>query len=155
MMYAVFMLQQSLGLRFWGGARAGAGRKRGRNVQHVRRGKQSKSLPVHVTLRASREVGNLRAQFPLVRKAIEAAKERNGARIVQFSVQGNHVHILIECESEKALGAAMKGLQGRIAKALNKRLGRKGRVFSDRYHSHRLNSPREVRNALAYILLNH
>src|SRR5262245_14946896 len=48
----------------------------------------------------------------------------------------------------------MKGLEGRIAKALNASLCRRGCVFTDRYDARRLNSPREVRVALAYVLLN-
>ena len=48
----------------------------------------------------------------------------------------------------------MKGLKIRIAKGLNKRLGRRGAVFADRYHGVALTNPRQVRNALAYVLLN-
>src|SRR5438132_8198657 len=48
----------------------------------------------------------------------------------------------------------MQGLAIRIAKRLNRALGRGGRVFSDRYHAHVLRTPREVRNALAYALNN-
>ena len=37
---------------------------------------------------------------------------------------------------------------------MNSLLERKGRVFSDRYHDRLLNTPAEVRNALAYVLNN-
>ena len=33
-------------------------------------------------------------------------------------------------------------------------MAKRGAVFSDRYHAHALKTPREVRNALAYVLLN-
>ena len=47
----------------------------------------------------------------------------------------------------------MQGLLIRIAKGLNRLWKRKGRVFGDRFHG-ALKTPREVRNALAYVLNN-
>lgn len=49
---------------------------------------------------------------------------------------------------------AVKGLSIRIARRLNAHLERSGTVFEDRYHARTLATPREVRNALAYVLLN-
>jgi putative transposase len=74
-------------------------------------------------------------------------------RVVQFSVQTNHVHLLVEAE-EGALGRGMQGLGIRLAKAINRRLGRKGQVWADRYHGRALRTPREVRHGLVYVLLN-
>ena len=48
----------------------------------------------------------------------------------------------------------MTGLVTRIARALNKVWGREGRVFKERYHTVVLSSPRQVRNALNYVLHN-
>jgi broad specificity phosphatase PhoE len=48
----------------------------------------------------------------------------------------------------------MQGLGVRVAKALNRALGRRGKVFADRYHAHILRSAREVANAVAYVLGN-
>jgi hypothetical protein len=42
----------------------------------------------------------------------------------------------------------------RITRAINKLLGRKGRFWADRYHRHDLGTPREVRSAIRYVLLN-
>jgi hypothetical protein len=42
----------------------------------------------------------------------------------------------------------------RVAKTLNRVWGRRGSVFADRYHDHVLKTPREVRNALSYVLAN-
>jgi REP-associated tyrosine transposase len=41
-----------------------------------------------------------------------------------------------------------------LAKAINRALGRHGRVWGDRYHARALRTPREVRNALVYVLNN-
>jgi len=114
---------------------------------------------VHVTLRAVREVGYLRAKkpFAVIREAMKAARqsEREGFRLVHFSVQGNHLHLIVEAEDAKTLGRGMQGLCIRIARGVNRLLRRRGKVFSDRYHRHDLESPRETRNALAYVLQNH
>src|SRR5712664_3471991 len=48
----------------------------------------------------------------------------------------------------------MKGLEVRMARALNKVMGRKGPVFADRYHAHLLASPRQAANAVRYVLEN-
>lgn len=42
-----------------------------------------------------------------------------------------------------------------IAKSLNHRLKRTGRVFKDRYHLHVLATLKEVRNALVYVFQNY
>jgi hypothetical protein len=48
----------------------------------------------------------------------------------------------------------MKSIGARIARAVNRVLGRKGRVLRDRYHLRVLETPREVRRALNYVLNN-
>src|SRR5207253_1330187 len=74
--------------------------------------------------------------------------------LVHFSVQGNHLHLVVEADDEKALARGMQGLGVRIAKALNRLMGRKGAVFADHYHARTLRSPTQVANALAYVLMN-
>jgi len=73
---------------------------------------------------------------------------------VHFSVQGNHAHFIVEAPDAETLDRAMKGLEVRMVRALNKVMGRKGAVFSDRYHAHLLASPREAANAVRYVLEN-
>jgi hypothetical protein len=90
-----------------------------------------------------------------LRTAFASAKDRLGGRIVHYSVQSNHVHLLVEVVEERSLTRAMQGLSIRIARGLNRELGRKGSVFADRYHARALVTPREVRLALAYVLSNH
>jgi hypothetical protein len=93
-----------------------------------------------------------------LRKAIFAAigegSERFGFRLVHFSVQSNHLHLVCEGDDARALSRGMQGLGVRIAKAINGKLGRKGSLFAHRYHARPLRTPREVRNALAYALNN-
>jgi putative transposase len=156
--------QLPLPLPQWGGRRKGAGRPRtlahpgliGPGVPHASRTPFPSSCPVHVTQRFRPAVGNLRRQAAssALLRALNEARERFGARIVHYSIQGNHLHLIVESESAPSLGRAMQGLAIRIAKVLNSRLRRRGAVFADRYHQHVLRSPREVANAVRYVLAN-
>jgi REP-associated tyrosine transposase len=48
----------------------------------------------------------------------------------------------------------VRGLAIRIARLVNRCCGRRGAIWADRYHARLLRTPREVRNALAYVLTN-
>ncbi|HYO96017.1 MAG TPA: transposase [Polyangiaceae bacterium] len=110
---------------------------------------------MHVTLRSA--LRPLRSQyvFPTVRRAIAQASRRSpDFRVVHFSVQEDHVHLLVEAAHSPALSAGMRGLVIRIARQVNKLLFRRGRVWSDRWHGRALTSPRAVRHAIVYVLAN-
>lgn len=106
-------------------------------------------------MRAVKGLPSLRMRqiFVPMRHAIAAGSKRD-FRIVQFSVQSNHVHLLVESAGVQPLGRGIQGLAVRLAKAVNRLLGRHGAVWGDRYHARALPTPREVRHALAYVLLN-
>jgi REP element-mobilizing transposase RayT len=89
-----------------------------------------------------------------VQRALTAARSRFGFRLVHYSVMTNHLHLIVEADDRRALSRGLKGLQVRIARRLNQHLGRRGRVFPDRYHARALTTPTEVRRALAYVLNN-
>jgi REP element-mobilizing transposase RayT len=142
-----------------GGARRGAGRKpKGvrAEVRHASRPYLDARHPVHVTMTLVRRVHFLRNSrtYGIVRGALCDARERFGVRIIHFSIQSDHIHLVLEARSRIALGRAMKGLAVRFARRLNKAAGRRGRVFADRYHARYLRSPREVRQALVYVIQN-
>jgi putative transposase len=142
-----------------GGARRGAGRplngeKPG--VSHLRRPTHSRHHPLHVTLRLRPGVPSLRTSslFAPVRAALAAASDRLGFRLVHFSVQSNHLHLIAEAQDARCLSRGVQGLTVRVARAVNRRLQRAGRLFADRYHARALKTPRSVRLALRYVLLN-
>jgi REP element-mobilizing transposase RayT len=156
-----------LGLRFGsrrkpgekrGGARRGAGRPRGdrRGAPHRARPAVSRHCPLHVTLRVREEAQSLRraAVFRAVRPALRAARERLGFRLIQYSVQGNHVHLIVEADDRASLSRGVQSLATRLALAVNKARARRGRVFAERYHARSLKTPLEVRRALLYVLRN-
>ena len=152
--------QLGLGLKYRGrgGYRPGAGRpkKPGAGVPHVRRPALAARHPVHVTARVRDEAGRLRTRacFAAVASCIGEGREREGFRVTHFSVQSNHLHLLVEADDAVALARGIQGLSVRIARAVNRVLGRRGKVFADRYHARALRSPTEVANAIAYVLGN-
>ena len=93
-------------------------------------------------------------EHPVLRGAFSSGADRFGFRLVEYSIQSNHLHLLCEARDRRALWRGMQGLSVRIAKRLNKLWERKGSVFADRYHARILRTPREVRVALAYVLCN-
>jgi REP element-mobilizing transposase RayT len=153
-------VQQELVFRTWGGARPGAGRKpkgRSAGVSHRRRPALAARFPVHVTVRMLPHVWSLRSRrsFRVIGMAVLAAADRFGMRVVEFSVQGNHLHLVVEGADRGALSRGMQGLGIRLARGLNKLMARSGKVLADRYHSHILRTPNEVRNAVRYVRDNH
>jgi REP element-mobilizing transposase RayT len=151
--------QLDLPFRRWGGRRAGAGRKPtgGRaSASHLRRAAVSWRTPVHVTMRVRPEVWRLRSRrcFRQIHAAFIAARERFECRVVHYSVQGNHLHLVAEARDARELARGMQGIAIRIARALGRLMGRSGKIFSDRYSSRPLATPLEVRRALSYVLNN-
>jgi REP element-mobilizing transposase RayT len=88
------------------------------------------------------------------RSSLRKGCERDDFRVVHYSVQRDHVHLLVEAAGKGAMGRGMKSVAPRLAKAVNRAFGRSGAVLHGRYHIRLLRTPREVRNALAYVLLN-
>ena len=142
-----------------GGARRGAGRKpvgERACVSHKKREKFLDRLPVHVTLRLADGLRSLRRgpTHYVLRQVIAAGAERDGFRVVHYSAMRNHIHLLCEADNHVRLARGVQGLKVRIARRLNQWWGRRGKVFADRFHSHVLHTPTEVRNALMYVLKN-
>jgi hypothetical protein len=134
------------------------GRPRGKNprIAHASRDAFPADHPCHVTLRVRPGLPTLRD--PQVVREIEAAfrrgNERKQFRLVHYSIQDDHTHLIVEASGAFALGRGMKSLASLFAFAVNRALGRTGRVLADRYHLRVLKCPRQVRNAIAYVLLN-
>jgi len=139
----------------WGGARSGAGRKphHGRAGVPHRPRRRFRGGTLHVTVRVRREIWSLRGHrcFRALRRSFARGCERFGFRLIHFSVQGNHAHFIVEAPDAGSLGRAMKGLEVRMARALNKVMSRKGAVFADRYTARLLTSTREASYMLQWV----
>jgi len=144
--------------RRWGGRRAGAGRKRAPNARdpHLRRAPLAARYPCHVTLKMRKGVPSLRT-IRLVReleRSLRECRERTRFRVAHYALMGDHAHLIVEAASSRDLACGMKSLGSRLARAVNRVFHYRGAVLADRYHLHVLRTPREVRNAIAYVLLN-
>ena len=152
-------LQQLLAFPEWGGARPGAGRKpKGKRskVSHAKRAELAPRFPVHVTMRLRDDLPSLRqgAPYSVVRQALADCLGARSFRLVVYSVQRDHLHLILKADGRASLARSMQGLTVRLAKRLNALWKRAGSVFADRYHDVILRTPRQVRNAIRYVLLN-
>jgi len=150
-------------------------RKRGRPCKGDRAGAPHKkrvsfkaSEPIHVVLRVEESgLGGLRKRemYRAVRAATLTVASREGFRIVHISIQGHHIHMLVEADGKTALAGGMQAFQISAAKRMNAEITvvdeetrrprrRKGKVFSDRYHAEVITNRRQARHALAYVLNN-
>src|SRR4030095_1253587 len=106
-----------------GGARRGAGRKpKGPQslVPHRERTELEPRFPVLVTQTVLPGLPNLRrrAELGVICGAFEKARERFGMRLIHFSIQSNHIHMIVEASDKRSLWRGMQGLGVRIAKRL-------------------------------------
>jgi REP-associated tyrosine transposase len=164
------MRTRQLEMRFptRGGKRAGAGRKPnepGRpRLRHSKRPATQDRFPVHITKRMRADVPRLR-KFELCRvlrrafvhgctKRVMVDGTEVTFRICQFSIQGNHIHMICEASDQTALARGIQGWSVRVARGLNGHWGRAGGVFDDRYHAEVLRTPSQTRHALCYVLQN-
>jgi REP element-mobilizing transposase RayT len=110
---------------------------------------------VHVNVRARRSIPSLRLErtFAAVRDAIARSSTRS-FRILHFSVQSDHVHLIVEADDTRSLSRGMAALKIRVARGINRACSRRGVVWADRYHARALRTPKEVRAGLVYVLQN-
>lgn len=165
------------------GAKRRVGRPLGRNpdgspktragVAHLKRESFDQRMPVHVTLAFAQGVFNLRSErcWQPIREILQQASAPEAVgefAILEFTVQGNHMHLLVEADSSTVLRKRMQGLCTRIAKAIAKVMRLRGvappapvngvprpaKLLSDRFHSRVLHSMREASRVRKYILDN-
>src|SRR5262245_36541108 len=142
-----------------GGPRHGAGRPRGARprVLHRQRVPIVAREPVHVTIRLRRGMPTLRQPRFVrgFRTSLAESCVRHGFRVVHYSIQRDHMHLLIETQNNHSIACGMKSVGARIGKLANRVFERSGKVLDGRYHLRPLRTPLEVRHALRYVLLNH
>jgi hypothetical protein len=107
-------------------------------------------------VRMRREVPGLRnfERAHVLQHAFIKSCDKPGFRICQFSIQGNHIHLICEATDSEMLARGIQGWSVRVARGLNGHLEREGTVFDDRYHAEILTTPSQTRNALCYVLQN-
>jgi putative transposase len=118
---------------------------------------------VHLTVKLQRGLPRLRVAsvYTALRAAFAAGRTGGGSaaagggfRLCHYAILNDHLHFIVEAEHRTALARGAMGLLIRTARALNKLWRRRGAIFADRFHDHILTTPREVRNAIRYVLGN-
>ncbi len=150
-----------------GGPGRGQGRKKNRfdYVVHRTRPFHERRHPVHVSTRVVAGLPSLRGRrlwaavhrgfvFGCVFGSEDGSPRRAVFRIVHFSVQGQHIHLVCEAADRQGLSRGVQGFKVRVAKAVNKAMGRRGAVFTDRYHARTITTPTQCRHTLSYVLSN-
>ncbi|HKA87516.1 MAG TPA: transposase [Haliangiales bacterium] len=153
----------------WGGPRENSGRKptgqfgydhRGRpqpGVSHRLRPELNPRHPLHVTLRAvngSPSMRNLAVAREIGKLLKRRARHELPCRVVHFTIQKDHIHMIVEAEERTALSRGIQGLASGIARVVNRTTGCAGQLWRDRYHARPLRTPTQVRNCLIYVLRN-
>ncbi len=97
-----------------------------------------------------------KALLKIFRASVMKARLK-GLRIIHYSLQSNHLHLLVEAHDKRELASVFKSLGTSLARRINAASPSKGEtpsVFRGRYHLHVLKTPTEVKHALKYVLLN-
>jgi REP element-mobilizing transposase RayT len=146
-----------------GGKRKGAGAKRRvftlppdkKYERHVARPAVNSRHPQHVTFTVVDEIAPLRTRdmYAAVKRAIGISQDET-FRIVHHSVQGNHIHLVVEANDKDALADGMKSFLCSFTKGVNRAMKRKGRVVADRYHVVPITNVTALRNTLRYVMNN-
>ncbi len=130
-------------------------------ISHRQRPRLRKKEVLHLTLKLRRGLQSLRRgkTFEAITRSFHKYSLREGFRLIHFSVQHDHLHLIAEADSKSGLTQAMQRLMVSLARQLNfvwqKLTGKwTGRVFKERYHQRVIRNPKEVRAALLYVLRN-
>lgn len=133
----------------WGGRRPGSGRqrKKSKGVSHSVRERVTAKNPLHINFKFRTHIRN-KDSLRVLKRAIKNAGT-HGLRVVHFSMQSNHIHLIVESTSNEVLTRGMRSLTITFAKGL-----KKGSIQIERYHLHVLRSLKETKNAVHYVLFN-
>ena len=146
-----------------GRRRPGAGRPRKHAredqygyVRHRPRPIHKARHPLHVTLRAGRSWLRNGYVLAVLHDTLTHTIERNRLlQVIHFSLQRNHLHLIVESRDRDTLSRGMQGLASILARRINRIQGQQGALWAERYHARELRTPTEVRNAMKYVLDNH
>ena len=120
-----------------GGRRPGAGRPKDPNAgaPHVPRPDVQKGDVVHAWWTTRLHIPSMvrRDVAKAVKEALEAGQERLDCRVVVYRLQRNRLDVLCEAENAELLSRCLQGLGIRVAKAINRLEGTRGKVFAERF----------------------
>jgi REP element-mobilizing transposase RayT len=152
-------IQTSLALGKTPTKRRGRGRPpkyKGYATRYGDRMKFARRTPLHITLKVDRAFKSLRRrdEYRAVRAAMVKMLGRDDFRIIHLSLEGDHVHLIVEATSHQALAGGMKAFECSAAQRLNRCIGRRGRVFVTNYFARVIKNPTQALRVMSYVLNN-
>ena len=84
---------------------------------------------------------------------LRQATEVFGLRLHAWCLLGTHFHVITECRREQ-LSLAMHRLNGAYAQRFNKRYGRRGHLFEERFSAWLIETEEHLHAAIQYVLEN-
>ncbi len=82
------------------------------------------------------------------------ARKRFGLCVLNYIVTSNHIHLLVRDRGQEEIAHSMQLIAGRVAQEYNRRKGRKGAFWEDRYHATAVDSESYLSRCMVYIDLN-
>jgi REP element-mobilizing transposase RayT len=124
-------------------------------IRHTERPILTTPSSLHLTVKILRAKANLKNKIILsiLKKSIMNARKM-GLRVIHYSLEYDHVHLLVEAADNFILGKGMQAFGITFSKALNRLRKIKGTVYKHRYHFRKIVGARQLKNVLNYIFSN-
>jgi REP element-mobilizing transposase RayT len=124
-------------------------------IRHTERPIFTSPSSLHLTVKILRAKANLKNKMILsiLKRSIMNARKM-GLRVIHYSLEYDHVHLLIEAENNFILGKGMQAFGVTFSKALNRLRKIKGSVYKHRYHFRKIVGARQLKNVMNYIFSN-
>lgn len=121
---------------------------------HRTRPALARSTPVHVVLRCKVRQLRTRRVYRELRRVVARYVNRAEFHITHFSIQTNHLHLIVEAENRTCLARGMQSFAIRAARAIQRALEIRGKVFAFRYHATQIEGYAQARRTISYVLNN-
>lgn len=124
-------------------------------IRHTHRPVFKKPASLHLTIKIAKEKSNLKNKevLSILKRAILNSRKM-GLRVIHFTLEYDHIHLLIEAENNHLLGKGMQSFGVTLSKAINKLKKTSGQVYRHRYHFRKITSARQLKNVMNYIFRN-
>lgn len=85
---------------------------------------------------------------------LSEARRRHRLRVLNYIVTCNHIHLLVMDQGAGEIARSMQLIAGRTAQEFNRRKGRRGAYWEDRYHATAVSTDHHLVACMRYIDLN-
>lgn len=135
--------------------KAGRPPKTDPGIRHTRRPLLKKPSSLHLTIKIEKQKSHLKNKtiLAILKRAILNARKQQ-LRVIHFTLEHDHVHLLIEAENNRVLGKGMQAFGVTLSKAINRLKKLTGQVYKHRYHFRKITSSRQLKNVMSYIFRN-